>query len=125
MRSKAWLAASVWLRLARLPPPASRVRRSHRLRDKLAAAPGLLAHAYVTETVASGPMGREHTYTGAVARRVCKAYQRGRGTSQLAQMLLCARNNTLCVIRNRELIHVNSAFTTTRMNVTLRDAVVD
>ncbi len=38
MRSKAWLAASVWLRLARMPPPASRVRRSRRLRDTLAAA---------------------------------------------------------------------------------------
>jgi hypothetical protein len=45
MRSKAWLAASVWLRLA------SRARRSRRLRDTLAAAPGLLAHASVTRTV--------------------------------------------------------------------------
>ncbi len=51
IRSKAWLAARVWLQLARLPPPASRVRRSRRLRDTLAAAPGLLAHASVTETV--------------------------------------------------------------------------
>ncbi len=42
------LAASVWLRLARLPPPASRVRCSRRLRDTLTAAPGLLAHASVT-----------------------------------------------------------------------------
>ncbi len=49
MRSMAWLAASVWLRLARLPPPASRMRRSRRLRDT--AAPGLLAHASVTEIV--------------------------------------------------------------------------
>ena len=57
MRSKAWLAASVWLRLARLPPPASRVRRSRRLRDTLAAAPGLLAHACVTEAVKYSPMG--------------------------------------------------------------------
>jgi hypothetical protein len=54
---KAWLAASVWLRLARLPPPASRVRRSRRLRDTLAAAPGLLAHACVTEAVKLCPMG--------------------------------------------------------------------
>jgi hypothetical protein len=46
-----WLAASVWLRLARLPPPASRVRRSRRLRDTLAAAPGLLAHTSVTEII--------------------------------------------------------------------------
>jgi hypothetical protein len=34
-----------------LPPPASRVRRSRRVRDTLAAAPGLLAHASVTEAV--------------------------------------------------------------------------
>ncbi len=51
MRSKAWLAASVWLRQARLPPSASRMRRSRRLRDTLAAAPGLLAHASVTGAV--------------------------------------------------------------------------
>jgi hypothetical protein len=57
MRSKAWLAASVWLRLARLPPLASKVRRSCRLRDTLAAAPGLLAHASVAETVKLCPMG--------------------------------------------------------------------
>jgi hypothetical protein len=49
MRSKAWrLAACRWLRLARLPPPASRVRRSRRQRNTLAAPPGLLAHASVT-----------------------------------------------------------------------------
>ncbi len=51
MRSKAWLAASMWLWLARLPPPASRARRSRRLRDTLAAVPGLLAHACLTKTV--------------------------------------------------------------------------
>jgi hypothetical protein len=49
-------SASVWLRLARLPPPASRVRRSRRLLDTLAAAPGLLAHAF-SETVNSHPVG--------------------------------------------------------------------
>ena len=57
MRSKTWLAASVWLRLARLPPPASRVRRSRRLRDTLAAASGLLARASVTEAVNFSLMG--------------------------------------------------------------------
>jgi hypothetical protein len=36
-------------------PPASRVRRSRRLRDTLAAAPGLLAHACVAEAVMMGP----------------------------------------------------------------------
>ncbi len=64
MRSMAWLAASVWLRLARVPPPASRVRRSRHLRDTLAAAPGLLAHASVTETVKLCPMGPKLRHTG-------------------------------------------------------------
>jgi hypothetical protein len=57
MRSKAWLAASVWLRLAHLPSPASRMQRSRHLHDTLAAAPGLLAHACVTDTVKFGPTG--------------------------------------------------------------------
>ncbi len=43
--------------VARLPQPASKVRRSRRLRDTLAAAPGLLAHASVTETGKFCPMG--------------------------------------------------------------------
>ncbi len=64
MRSKAWLAASVWLRLARLPPPANRVWRSRRLRDTLAAAPGLLAHACVTEVVKLCPIGPKRRNTG-------------------------------------------------------------
>jgi hypothetical protein len=63
MRSKAWLAASVWLQLARLLPPASRVRRSRRLRGKLEAAPGLLAHDSVTEVVKICPMGSKLRYT--------------------------------------------------------------
>ena len=49
MHSKAWLAASVSLRLARLPRTASSAQRSRRLRSTLAAAPGLLAHALVTK----------------------------------------------------------------------------
>ncbi len=53
LKGLAW----VWLQLARLPPPASRMRRSRRLRDTLAAAPGLLAHASVTEAVSFCPMG--------------------------------------------------------------------
>jgi hypothetical protein len=48
--------------LARLPPPASMVRPSRRLRDTLVAAPGLLAHACVTEVVAF-PMGPKQRYT--------------------------------------------------------------
>ncbi len=63
MHSKAWLAASVWLQLTRLPPPASRMRRSHRLRDTLAAAPGLHAHTLVTEEVKFCPMGPKLRYT--------------------------------------------------------------
>ncbi len=48
MRSKAWLAARVSLRLARLPHTASSAQRSRRLTR--AAAPVLLAHAEVTKT---------------------------------------------------------------------------
>jgi hypothetical protein len=44
MRSKAWLAARVSLRLPRMPRPA-RARRSRRLHSTLAAAPVLFAHA--------------------------------------------------------------------------------
>jgi hypothetical protein len=62
MRSNAWLAASVWLRLARLPPPASRVRRSSLRRDTLAAAPGLLAHPSVTEIVKFCSMGQKQQH---------------------------------------------------------------
>ena len=50
MRSKAWLAARVSLRLARLPRTASSAQRSRRLRSTHAAAPVLLAHADVTKT---------------------------------------------------------------------------
>ena len=48
MRSKAWLAARVSLRLARMPRTASSVQRSRRLRSMRAAAPVLLAHALHT-----------------------------------------------------------------------------
>ena len=47
MRSKAWLAARVPLRQARMPRPA-RARRSRRLRATLAAAPVLFTHAAAT-----------------------------------------------------------------------------
>jgi hypothetical protein len=61
MRSKAWLAARVSLRLARVPHTASSAQRSRRLRSTLAAAPGLLAHANVTKKYFSmGPKLR-HT----------------------------------------------------------------
>ncbi len=59
--------------IARLPPPASKVRRSRHLRDTLAAAPGLLAHASVTETVAFCPMGPQLRHTvGADTHRILR-----------------------------------------------------
>ena len=48
---KAWLAARVSLRLARLPRTASSALRSRRLRSTCAAAPVLLAHAEVTKNI--------------------------------------------------------------------------
>ncbi len=88
----AWLAASVWLRLARLPPPASRVRRSRRLRDTLAAAPGLLAHALITETVKYCPMRCKLKFTAVHKRYAARASQRvaDKHTLTLAAALGCA-----------------------------------
>ena len=70
MRSKAWLAARVSLRLARLPRTASSAQRSRRLRSTLAAAPVLLAHTEVTKTLyllngyeTEVPHGNTHTHT--------------------------------------------------------------
>ncbi len=57
MRSKAWLAARVSLRLARLPRTASSAQHSRRLRSTRAAAPILLAHAEVTKTIILFSMG--------------------------------------------------------------------
>ena len=51
VRSKAWFAARMPLRLARLPRAASSAQRSRRLRSMRAAAPVLLAHAEVTEII--------------------------------------------------------------------------
>ncbi len=51
-------------------PAASRLRRSRRLRDTLAAAPGLLAHASVTEAVNFCPMGPKLRHA-MVTRREC------------------------------------------------------
>ena len=49
MCSKAWLAARVSLRLARLPRTARSAQRSRRLHSTRTAAPVLLAHAEVTK----------------------------------------------------------------------------
>ena len=57
MHSKAWLAARVSLRLARLPRTASSAQRSRRLCSTRAAAPVLLAHADVTENIKYFLMG--------------------------------------------------------------------
>ncbi len=84
MRSKAWLASSVWLLLARMPPPASRMRRSRRLRDTLAAAPGLLAHACVTKAVKFCPMGPKlrraevHHEPGGIVRCIAGGVERSK-----------------------------------------------
>ncbi len=78
MRSKAWLAASVWLRLARLPPPASRMRRSRRLRDTPEPAPGLLAHACLTEAVIFCLMGPKLRHTMVV---MCSLQRLGEAAS--------------------------------------------
>ena len=51
MRSKAWLASRVSLRLARLPRTASSAQRSRRLRSRRRTAPVLLAHAEVTKNI--------------------------------------------------------------------------
>ena len=51
MRSKAWLAARVSLRLARLPCTASSGQRSRCLCSTRLAAPSLLAHAEVTKNI--------------------------------------------------------------------------
>ena len=69
MRSKAWLAARVSLRLARLPRTASSAQRSRRLRSTRAAAPVLLAHANVTENINIFSMGPKLRYP-TVAKRV-------------------------------------------------------
>ena len=73
MRSNAWLAARVSLRLARLPRTASSAQRSRRLRSTSAAAPVLLVHAEFTKkhnifqwvqnlgTPVFGVDGRRHT----------------------------------------------------------------
>jgi hypothetical protein len=62
MRSKAWLAARVSLRLARLPRTASIAQRSRRLRSTRAAAPVLLARANVTENIDISSMGPKLRY---------------------------------------------------------------
>ena len=62
MRSKARLAVRVFLRLARLPRPASSAQRSRRLRSTRAAAPVLLAHANVTKNIKYFSMGPKLRY---------------------------------------------------------------
>ena len=63
MRSKAWLAARVSHRLARLPRTASSAQRSRRLRSTRAAAPVLLAHAEVTKNITFSSIGPKLRYS--------------------------------------------------------------
>ncbi len=71
---KAWLAARVSLRLARLPRTASSAQRSRRLRSTRAAAPGLLAHANVTEIIKHFSMGPKLRHTAVVVCVRSKAW---------------------------------------------------
>ena len=64
VRSKAWLAARVSLRLARLPRTASSVQRSRRLRSMCAVSPVLLAHAELTKIIIFSSMGPKLRYLG-------------------------------------------------------------
>ena len=75
MRSKAWLAASVSLRLARLPRTASSAQRSRRLRSTLAAAPVLLAHANVAENINIFSMGPKLRYPTVSRSMIQRTYQ--------------------------------------------------
>jgi hypothetical protein len=62
MCSKAWLAARVSLRLARLPRTASSAQCSRRLRSTRTAVPVLLAHAEVTKNIKYFSMGPNINY---------------------------------------------------------------
>ena len=72
MRSKAWLAAHVSLRLACLPRTASSAQRSRRLFSTCAAVPDLLAHAEVTINIIHFSIGPKLRYpTPAHGRQRC------------------------------------------------------
>jgi hypothetical protein len=71
MRSKAWLAVRVSLRLACMPRTASSAQRSHRLRSTRAAAPVLLALAEVTKSINIFSMGPKLRYPVVLRRRLC------------------------------------------------------
>ncbi len=71
---------------------ASRLRRSRRLRDTLAGAPGLLAHASVTETVKFCRMGPKLRHMGVHARHLshggsCKQNIRERKTFEFLKVI--------------------------------------
>ena len=76
MRSKAWLAARVSLRLARLLHTTRSAQRSRRLRSTRAAAPVLLAHAEVTKNIKYFWMGPKlrHTAVSPASEMFCNIY---------------------------------------------------
>ena len=88
MRSKAWLAARVSLRLARLPRTASSAQCSRRLRSTRAAAPVLLAHAVVTKNIIFFSMGPKFRYCGIPQHRLVQ-HQRVVKAEQQAQASVC------------------------------------
>ncbi len=81
---KGLVQPQAWLRLARLPPPASRLRRSRRLRDTLAAAPGLLAHASITEVVNFCRVGPKLRHTVLLQDRLVDAERRANDAETVA-----------------------------------------
>ncbi len=102
------------MRLARLPPPASRVRRSRRLRDTLAAAPGLLAHALVTETVKYSPMGPELRYAVVLGGKVAR--DSTHGTSECREGMYLKGDDTESP-QIRRVVHRLHKHTHTHSNV--------
>ncbi len=92
MRSKAWLATRVSLRLAHQPRTASGAQCSRRLRSTRAAAPVLLAHADVTKQHYIFPMGptlRYPTVLSAILWRFASLTRVSQGTSTYVFTSLC------------------------------------
>ncbi len=105
MRSKAWLAARVSLRLAHLRRAASSAQRSRRLRSTRAAVSGLLAHTEVTKKPIKNSMGPKLRYPHGTTQqpylsRACYAHQLTclANVSVTRVYKLCTRHNP-CVLQ--------------------------
>ena len=85
MRSKTWLAARVSLQLARLPRTARCAQRSRRLRSTRAAAPVLLAHANVTESINIFLMGPNLRYPMVPCVRIGARHEAKSGINERQQ----------------------------------------